>query len=1716
MFSFTQDKSLVVDLEVNPAKPGKPEQIFKVGALRKDLEAELECDVDKDLPQVLAKVDDLVEGADCLLGHNLIQHDLRILRQQASTMALHALPAIDTLRLSPLAFPRNPYHRLVKDYKLVRDTLNSPLADCHLTLTLFHDQREAFAQLYQAEPAELLCYQALLAPTSEHDAGLFASLTGRPSVGVDEIRPLIMQQLADTDSQAKRDLKVCRERLEKLLEEDLPDSSQHLSLAYALAWLRVSGGNSVLAPWVRHQFPRVGELISQLRDVPCGREDCQYCLTTHDPHHELKRYFGHSDFRRDANGQSLQRDITLAGMRGKHVLAVMATGGGKSIAYQVPALNRFHRNGSLTIIVSPLQSLMKDQVDGMRAEGIQCAELFNGQLNMLERAEVLEKVRLGDIGILLVSPEQFRNKAFRSAIEQRQVGGWIFDEAHCLSKWGNDLRPDYLYAARYIAQYSGGRKPAPVGCFTATAKPEVLADIRSHFKEVLRIRFEEFLGSHERTNLILEVMACNRAEKWPRVLRLLEDYLGDQPGGAVVFVASRKAAEDLARFLSDQGLACRHFHAGLPSSSKHKIQNAFMDGKVKTIIATNAFGMGIDKQDVRLVVHADIPGSLENYLQEAGRAGRDNATAHCVLLYDPQDIETQFGLCERGCVSQRDIQQILDKLRKDYENRQGRDLEITAGEILMDGNVHTSFDADAADAETKVVTAIAWLDRGGYLKREENHTQIFPAKPAISPEEAQERLRDAKLSERRRAEYLAILRYLHQATPDERVDTTNLGKLTGLEPEEVAQTLKALEKQGLLANDARFTVMLAYGVANPSLQRLQQLRSLEQALLATLAEQAPDAVNAGWKDINLTALTAALKARLQRKDLLPLHVLRLLRGLAPDRDGPANRISSFELKQLSHDYISVQIIHKHGWQGLVQDSETRGLIAGTLLTHLLKRVSTRGKRIMIEATFGELVKLIEDDLELGLRVSKNRDKYIERVLLFLHRQEVFTLNQGMTVMRRAMTIKAVAGRNKYLNEDYQRLDEHYREKRIQVHVMREYAELALHDPQQARQLLADYFTLTKEQFLRDYFAGRENVLRYATSEASWQMIVEALSSPQRDIVTDEHDSNTLVLAGPGSGKTRVIVHRIAYLLRVRRVPPRAVVALTFNRHAANEIRKRLLALVGADAHGVSVMTYHSLAMRLTGTRFQRGEQVDEKVLKSLMADAVSLLEGPSLVEEEDALSDRDDDREEHDNLRALLLRGYRYILVDEYQDIDELQYRLVSALAERGSTEEGRPCIMAVGDDDQNIYAWRATNNQYIEDFLTDYHAGNAYLVENYRSSGYIIAAANHLIGCNSQRLKQLRPITIDARRLEEAPGGRWQALDPRRRGQVLRLSIDPGDRDMGNRQAQAAMLELRRLLELEQGAWDGCAVLSRTHQFLWPVQAWCEQAGIPYKLASDKDGGVPLSRQRAFVAVVDLLGSHQQNLTARQALEQARSVLDEHWSVFFEEAFEQLEMDSGDVELPNGKIVDWLYDYAREMRQQPCKGLYLGTVHSAKGLEFRHVVLLDGGWNTQAKTLDDERRLYYVGMTRAEQTLTLCEFNASNPFSGCLPASVPRLAVSAPHQPALDTRYQQLSLKDIDIDHPGRKPGQHKMHEALREIRPGARLRFQHDGVRYLMLDEAGREVGRTAQSFKPGFAVEQCEVADIVVRYDEDSKEEFRKLLKCERWELVVPRISGVPLQD
>ncbi len=534
-----------LDLETN-----ENGEIFAIGAVFKD--KTFQRKVSFDIRKALAELDDFAGDAVYLLGHNLLRHDLLICRAIAPDLKFLNKPVVDTLFLSPLAFPENPYHRLVKDYKLVRDSLNDPLADARLAISLFQDQWVALQE--QQQHFGILSFYHYVFSGDKQFSGLQHALT---AMGAEPIQAAKAFDCFKLLTQGR----VCATAFNKIVLSYLPDPQKRPTLAYCLAWLRIAGGNSVLPPWVRLEFHDVAPVLSQLRDIPCNKPECSYCAQTHDPVSQLERYFGFSVFRPQpatAQGDSLQKAIVQAAMCDKPVFAILPTGAGKSLCFQLPALVRYQRRGVLTIVISPLQALMKDQVDNLRNKtGAPNAAALYGMLTAPERGEVLQGIQSGDIALLYVSPEQLRNLSFQKAIEYREIGCWVFDEAHCLSKWGHDFRPDYLYAARFIKEFALRQKAVlpPVQCFTATAKQDVKDEIIDYFKAELAQDLVVFEGGVERDNLSFEVQTVNGADKYPRINSLLTERLAPEAdgGSAIIYCSTRKNTEEIAGYLQQQG-----------------------------------------------------------------------------------------------------------------------------------------------------------------------------------------------------------------------------------------------------------------------------------------------------------------------------------------------------------------------------------------------------------------------------------------------------------------------------------------------------------------------------------------------------------------------------------------------------------------------------------------------------------------------------------------------------------------------------------------------------------------------------------------------------------------------------------------------------------------------------------------------------------------------------------------------------------------------------------------------------------------------------------------------------------------------------------------------------------------------------------------------------------------------------------------------------------
>ena len=556
---------LSLDLEVSP----KDNRIRALAGVRNDSDRSLHLNVTRrTVADGLAQLDDLADGVDFILGHNIIGFDIPHLQAANPGLRLLRLPVVDTLRLNPLAFPRNPYHHLVKHYQdgsLRRGRRNDPELDARLTLEVFENQLFEFEKL----PQGLLAVWHWLTTADGKGRGfdmVFSAIRDRP-------RP--------TDDEA---FKAVRGRLEQVscstATNDLLVSAAHHDwpLSYALAWLHVAGGSSVMPPWVNHQFPQAGEIVRALRDTSCTDAACQWCADRHNAHTELGRWFGFSDFRpepRDPESdQPMQQSITQSALAGEHVLGILPTGAGKSVCYQLPALSRYDKTGALTVVISPLVALMADQVKSMEANNIHSAVTVNGLLSMPERSDALDKVRLGDAAILLISPEQLRSVSVDRALQQREIGMWVLDEAHCLSRWGHDFRPDYRYVGRYIRKRSGDGRIPPLLCLTATAKPDVVTDIVDYFQREIGARLRVFNGGVRRTNLDFAVVQTSAAEKFEHIYQVLEsDLPPDGNGGAIVYCATRRHTEEVARFLQDKDVRADFFHAGLPPETKRAVQH---------------------------------------------------------------------------------------------------------------------------------------------------------------------------------------------------------------------------------------------------------------------------------------------------------------------------------------------------------------------------------------------------------------------------------------------------------------------------------------------------------------------------------------------------------------------------------------------------------------------------------------------------------------------------------------------------------------------------------------------------------------------------------------------------------------------------------------------------------------------------------------------------------------------------------------------------------------------------------------------------------------------------------------------------------------------------------------------------------------------------------------------------------------------------------------
>ncbi len=1461
---------------------------------------------------------EFIKGNEFICGHNILAHDLNYIEKAVDNSGISY--AVDTLTLSPLLFPNRPYHALLKDDKLQTDELNNPLNDSLKARDLFYDEVNAFNAL---DDALKNIYCSLLYEQKEF-FGFFMYMGYTPK---GDLPTEIIQKFRED---------ICHNCDLSALIRSYP-----IELAYCLALISAEDKYSIVPHWVHMNYPAVENVMRLLRSTPCGK--CEYCCRELDVHTKLKSIFGYDDFLR-YNDEPLQEKAVKAAVENKSLLAVFPTGGGKSITFQLPALIAGEVSRALTVVISPLQSLMKDQVDNLERRGIVDAVAINGLLSPIERAEAIERVESGLASILYISPESLRSRTIERLFLSRNIARFVIDEAHCFSAWGQDFRVDYLYIGDFIRELQEKKRlnyKIPVSCFTATAKQKVISDIRDYFKQKLDIDLELYATSAARKNLHYSVLYKETdEEKYVAMRSLIEQ----KNCPTIVYVSRTKRTRELAEKLCSDGFKARPFNGKMDSSEKQENQEAFINDEVQIIVATSAFGMGVDKSNVKLVIHYDISDSLENYVQEAGRAGRDQSlSAECYVLFNDGDLDKHFLLLNQTKLSISEIQQVW-KAIKDLTKFRPKVCR-SALEIAR----QAGWDNTAQDIETRVKTAVQALENAGYVKRGKNMPQVFATSilvpnmaDASAVIESSYRMSDSeKTLSRRIMSMLISSRSIAKAGNDDaesRVDY--ISDKLGEQKSDVIHCLELLRQEGLLADSKDLTAYIRRSdTKNKSLAVLNKFIALETFLLENLC---PEGECINLKELNEKALESGVKSSTVNGIKTIFYYWTIKNYVQKTLDSALGKISFLP----GIDFLKL----KEKRKGCTD-------IAKFIVSFLYDRAAedkSEKEEVLVLFSVLELKKAYDN-----AKLTDVSPDDIEEALLYLSKIDSMRLEGGFFVLYSGMEITRIELDNKikYKKEDYKQLNEFYKQKIQQIHIVGEYAKKMERDYDAAQQFVSDYFQLDYKKFLSKYFAGdrADEIERNVTPE-KYSKLFDELSETQRAILNDNSSQYIVVTAGPGSGKTRVLVHKLASLLLLEDVKHEQLLMVTFSRAAATEFKQRLYSLIGNAASFVEIKTFHSYCFDLLGKMGSLEES------ENVVRDAAEMIKNGDVE----------------------LGRITKTVLViDEAQDMDENEFALIEALMDRN--EEMR--VIAVGDDDQNIYQFRGADSRYLRSFITERGAVKYELLENYRSCANIVELANLFSETITERMKT-------------AP-------------------VIPVNKDNGNVKLikhTSRNLEEAVVNDLKASAYGGnvCVLTSRNDE-AFRVVGMLRKNGIRAKLIQSLDSFDlrDLAEIRFFL----------KNINAECA---SPVVSDDMWESAKDDLKEQYK-DSECLELCLNMLED--FELSNERKYKTDLDMFLhesrledfyrdeqgvvtvSTIHKSKGREFDSVFMLLN--NVNANT-DEDRRKLYVGMTRAKTNLHIHYNNGI--FDDFEPNGAKKNKDEHFYQQPEEIIYQ-LSHKDIYLD---------------------------------------------------------------------------------------------------
>lgn len=1193
-------------------------------------------------------------------GHNFIDHDSKFLSTTILNENLKDKNIIDTLLLSMLLFPNKKTHKLQKPYKTTINILNNPLGDALQTKALFELLDNKFDNL----SLDLKQIFINLLYKNEYFNGYFIYKNLAP-------KKIDIFEFVKDKIECKKDDFDC-------LVVNMP-----LELAFIISFL-FGNRKAAISHVIINKFPDISWILKAI---------C-FDFKTFDISKFALNEFGFDSFKEfdsiDGNGlfKISQEDIINSALNDNSLLTILPTGGGKTFTFLLPALAKAKAYNALTVVISPLQALMKNHVDSFEEKNQNFSvKAISSFLNPVQRANIIAQIINGTTDVLYLAPEALRSNSIFNALKSRMIDRFIIDEAHCFSSWGHDFRHDYHYIATFIKelnQNSNMQENIPVSCFTATAKPEVLNDIKEYFYKNLDIKFDEFLASSKRENLIYEAIEVkNENEKYDTLIKTLQNlgkiptiiYLPQNARGCKEL--SQKLNED-AR-LEELNLSIEPFYAKIDDEielelrkgrNKSEILKDFIDDKIDIVVATTAFGMGIDKPNIKAVIHYNQSDSLEAYLQESGRGARSkDIVAKCIILYQKEDFDKIFQKLNANKIDADEIQSIVKTLKKKKSNP----VYVSPKALAKNSGINLEL-----DYENIVKTALLELERCEILKRDRDKYTICGSSLIEKEKRNMDYIRN--LLDSKKEIYKDIYKYMImimqniiQKSKTEPVEIENLSSNISISIKDTFNAIYALQKENLINYDNDLSIFLNKKVKDEFNEHIKFENEIWEFILQNDKFDIRNIENQNSQKITkikqiIQSFSFLAKCQNQNFNIYFYNFL-----------------------------VNIESKNKQNFE------------------NLLKQRQKICKNILIEIT-----KLLnEDEKEIEFASIKLQNKlniqtdFFHHCLVYLHQiLKNFELRKGRLIYYKAYKIKLLDKINESTpyqkRRDYNATLAKYYERKIEaVHIQARFLELLTNNDKNVSNFIKDYFSLEYEKFKKTYNFDKN--IKLPITKIKLDQILSSLNAEQKAIFNDDKSNSVMVLAGPGSGKTKTLVHKIASLITKEGNKPEYFLMLAHSRTAVSEFKNRLKKLIGNQIYRVKIFTFHAFALNLLSLKFSSNNE-----LKNTIPNATKALQN-----------------------KEIELPIIQMLVLDEYQDISKQSYEFIKEIYKNMSNDKK---IIAVGDDDQCIMNFGENKadikfiNEFKNDFSNEHKTYN--LLTNYRSCLNLVNFANAFRNEFKEKLK--------------------------------------------------------------------------------------------------------------------------------------------------------------------------------------------------------------------------------------------------------------------------------------------------------------------------------------------------------------------------------------------